>query len=251
MTHGSVSINISDCQAIIQINRPPVNALDTTMWQTLQEVALSLHDEPNVTSVIITGGAKCFSAGGDLQEINSMTPQNVNGYRGALQQAAVSALAAIPQPVVAAIEGYAVGGGFEICLAADFRVCGIDSFIGLPEVKLGMLPAAGGTQRLVRLVGTQNARRMLYSGKNVSATEALAIGAIDEVVPNGTAVERAQAWAQDLAQHHPAISRIKQALTEGPEMALPQALQLESRLWALSLSDPLTQALLKEFTESK
>jgi enoyl-CoA hydratase/carnithine racemase len=250
MTAGSVAITVSEHQALIRIDRDPVNAMDAAMWQELHSTALSLQSATEITSVVITGGPSRFSAGGDLKEISTMSASQVEGHRGALQQSAVSAIAAIPQPVIAAIEGYAVGGGFEICLAADFRVCGSNAFIGLPEVTLGMLPAAGGTQRLIRLIGLQGARRMLYTGAHLSASDALHMGAVDEVVEDGTALDRARAWALDLSEHYPAISRLKQALLEGPQMTLPQALQLESRLWALSLADPHTQHLLSRRSES-
>lgn len=247
MTDESVSYRKDKLCASIVLNRPPVNSIDTDAWRQLLEVATIVGDDPGIGYVVLLGHGRCFSAGGDLQEILTIAPDDARGERGALQQRAVTAVSRIPKPVVAAIEGFAMGGGLEIALAADFRVCARNAFLGLPESKLGMLPAAGGTQRLLRLIGVQAARRMLYSGERVTAEDAHRIGLVDEVAEPGTALEQARRLGSSFVSQAAAIGRIKTALLDGAGQSLSDALRMESSLWGDSLADPDAQRLVSEF----
>lgn len=249
MSRDPVVLTVDDGQATIALSRPPVNAMDTQAWQMLMEIAEQVTDRSDISSVVITGGEKCFGAGGDLREISQLSPDLVLGGRGALQQDAVCALERIPKPVVAAIEGYAMGGGLEIALAADFRVVASNAVLGLPEATLGMLPAAGGTQRLIRLVGVQSARRLLYSGMRIDAAEAHRIGLVDEVVSPGETAAAANDMAVRYSAHTASFPRIKRAILEGPDLSLAEGLRLETSLWAQALSSSATQTLVAQFTQ--
>lgn len=248
MTPDPVEVSVEDGLAIIALSRPPVNAMDSRAWQMLRDISEDIADQKDISAVVVTGGPKCFGAGGDLREISQLSPGLVLGGRGALQQDAVSALARLPLLVIAAIEGYAMGGGLEIALAADFRVIARNAVLGLPEATLGMLPAAGGTQRLIRLVGSQAARRLLYSGMRIDAAEAARIGLVDEIVNPGDTLTSARDMAIRYATHNASFPQLKRAILEGSDGPLADGLRLETSLWAESLSNPATQALVAEFT---
>lgn len=146
---------------------------------------------PEVRAVVIRGENGVLSAGADIREMAEMSADYM-AQQAVRLQAAFRAVAKIPKPVVAAIEGYALGGGCELALAADHRICAADASIGLPEILLGLIPGAGGTQRLTRLVGPARAKQLIFTGARLSAVEAQEIGLVDEVVPHGEVVRAAR-----------------------------------------------------------
>ena len=183
-------------------------------------------------AVVLYGGERVFAAGADIKEMAGL------GYAGMLAwgtrvQEAFKVVAKLPKPVVAAVTGYALGGGFELALTADFRVLGAGAKVGVPEITLGVVPGLGGTQRLPRLVGPARAKDLVFSGRHVDAQEALALGIADRVVPDGdvytTAVEMASAYASGPAV---ALRAAKQAIDDGLELDLDNGLRLESSLFA-------------------
>ena len=185
--------------ALVTIDRAPVNAFDSVTKERLIAVAHELSRPGDVRAVVLTG-RRIFSAGDDIVEMAAA--DRAYAARGLERISdAVSAVAAIPVPVVAAVQGAALGGGCELALAADFRVAAHDSTWGLPEVHLGLIPAGGGTQRLPRLVGTARAKRMIYLGESVSGDVALDWGLVDEAVAPDDVVDRALALADEL--EHP------------------------------------------------
>jgi enoyl-CoA hydratase/carnithine racemase len=189
-----------DGQAImtIRLERPPMNALNSVVQGEIAAAAAELSDDPQVRAVIIYGGEKVFAAGADIKEFAETSYAQMAADTRRLQDS-FTAVARIGKPVIAAITGYALGGGLELALCADFRVLGVGARVGQPEILLGLIPGAGGTQRLPRLVGPARAKDIVYTGRFVKSAEALAIGLADKVVPDGevyaAAVELAQRFA--------------------------------------------------------
>ena len=168
--------------ATIRIDRPPANALARAVSLELSEAAETVTGDDAVRAVVIWGGERIFAAGADIKAMVGYGPDEVAKDVGGLEQACRD-LEAIPKVTIAAINGFALGGGLEIALACDFRFAAQDARLGLPEIKLGIIPGSGGTQRLPRLVGLAKARDLIYSGRQVPAEEALEIGVVDRVAP--------------------------------------------------------------------
>jgi enoyl-CoA hydratase/carnithine racemase len=194
-----VRVEIQGAVATVRLDRPPANALGRAVSLELQEAARALAADASVRAVVVWGGERIFAAGADIKAMAGWGPAEVEPDVSALEQACRD-LEAIPKPVVAAIAGYALGGGCEVALACDFRIAAEGAKLGLPEIRLGIIPGAGGTQRLPRLIGPGAAREMIYSGRHVDAEEALALGLVDRVVPGdrvyAVALEEARRWAE-------------------------------------------------------
>jgi enoyl-CoA hydratase/carnithine racemase len=216
----------------IRLDRPPMNALNTQVQEEIRAAATEATADDSVRAVIVYGGEKVFAAGADIKEMANMSYVDMSS-RAADLSAALGAVARIPKPVVAAITGYALGGGCELALACDWRVVADDAKLGQPEIKLGIIPGAGGTQRLARLVGPARAKDIVLSGRMVDAAEALRIGLADQVVPAAevyaAAVELVRPYLTGPAQ---AIRAAKVAIDGGLEMDLTSALAWESQLFA-------------------
>lgn len=184
--------------ATVRLDRPPANALGREVSLELSRAAEEVAADQGVRAVVVWGGERLFAAGADIKAMAEWGPAEIDPDVSALERACRD-LEAVPKPVIAAINGYALGGGLEVALAADFRFAAENATLGLPEIRLGIIPGAGGTQRLPRLVGLSRARELIYSGRHVGAGEALAIGLVDRVLPGAevyaTAVEEAGRWA--------------------------------------------------------
>src|SRR4051812_25526693 len=176
-----VRLEVDGAIGTIRLDRPPMNALDKQMQEELRAVAREATERTDVRAVVVYGGPKVFAAGADIKEMATMSYADMVARATGLQSA-FTAVAEIPKPVVAAVTGYALGGGCELALAADYRVCGDNAKLGQPEIKLGVIPGAGGTQRLARLVGPSRAKDIVFTGRFVGAEEALRIGLVDRVV---------------------------------------------------------------------
>jgi enoyl-CoA hydratase len=215
----------------IRLDRPPMNALNEQVQRELHAAAAEASARSDVRAVVIYGGEKVFAAGADIKEMVSVGYASM-AERGAPLQAAFDALARIPKPTVAAITGYALGGGCELALTADFRVCGDNTKLGQPEILLGIIPGAGGTQRLPRLIGPARAKDLVYSGRFVAADEALAIGLVDRVVaPDdvySAAVEMVARYVNGPAL---ALRAAKAAIDGGLDGDLASGLRLETELF--------------------
>ena len=184
-----VRVEIRDAIGTIRLERPPMNALNRQVQDEIRDAATAVSTDDGVRAIIVYGGEKVFAAGADIKEMADMSYVDM-AARAADLSDALGALARIPKPVVAAITGYALGGGCEIALACDWRVVAEDAKLGQPEIKLGIIPGAGGTQRLARLVGPARAKDIILSGRMVDAQEALRIGLADRVVPAAAGVRR-------------------------------------------------------------
>jgi len=215
----------------IRLDRPPMNALNAQVQDELQEAAREATGRADVRAVVIYGGEKVFAAGADIKEMVA-ADYAAMVERAAPLQAAFDALARIPKPTVAAVTGYALGGGCELALTADFRVCGDNAKLGQPEILLGIIPGAGGTQRLPRLIGPARAKDLVYSGRFVGADEALAIGLVDKVVPPddvySAAVEMVGRYVDGAAL---ALRAAKAAIDGGLDGDLASGLRLETQLF--------------------
>jgi enoyl-CoA hydratase/carnithine racemase len=215
----------------IRLQRPPMNAIDAVVRDGVREAA-ALARTSGVDAVVVVGSEKVFAAGADIKEMAGLGVADVLHLAGDLQ-GALDDLAALPVPTVAAITGYALGGGFELALACDFRVVDVEARVGLPEVTLGLIPGGGGTQRLARLVGSARAKDLVFSGRMVGAEEALALGLVDEVAPAGTVEAVAR---RRLARYsngaRVAIAAAKDAVHVAADTDLASGLQLERALFA-------------------
>jgi enoyl-CoA hydratase/carnithine racemase len=198
----------------------------------LREAAHAAAGDPSIRAVVVYGGEKVFAAGADITEFTTTTYQQMSVRAGELSSA-FDAVAKIPKPVVAAVTGYALGGGCELALACDWRVVAADAKMGQPEIKLGLIPGAGGTQRLARLVGPARAKDLVFSGRMVDADEALRNGLADRVVPAAdvyaTAVELVRPYTNGPAL---ALRAAKLAIDGGLGMDLASGLVWESQLFA-------------------
>jgi len=227
-----VKLEIGEGIGTIRLGRPPMNALNTQVQEELREAAQEAAGAGDVRAVIVYGGEKVFAAGADITEFTTTTFQEMT-VRAAALSSAFDAVARIPKPVVAAITGYALGGGCELALACDWRVVAEDAKLGQPEIKLGIIPGAGGTQRLARLVGPARAKDLVFSGRMVDAEEALRIGLADRVAPAAevyaAAVELVKPYLTGPAM---ALRAAKQAIDGGLSMDLASGLALESHLFA-------------------
>jgi enoyl-CoA hydratase/carnithine racemase len=211
----------------IRLERPPMNALNAQVQNELREAALEAGERRDVAAVVVYGGEKVFAAGADIKEMQALSYTDMV-QRSADLQASFTAIARIPKPTVAAVTGYALGGGCELALCCDFRVAGENAKLGQPEILLGIIPGAGGTQRLSRLVGPARAKDLIFSGRFVDAAEALRIGLVDELAaPDevyAAARRRVEGYVGGPAF---ALRAAKEAVDRGLEVDLDTGLEIE------------------------
>jgi enoyl-CoA hydratase len=216
----------------IRLDRPKMNALDVAVQEQIRETATEAAERDDVRAVVVYGGERVFAAGADIKEMQAMSYTGMVRRSGALQSA-FGTVAAIPKPTVAAVTGYALGGGCELALCCDFRLAGESAKLGQPEILLGVIPGAGGTQRLARLVGPARAKDLIFSGRFVDAQEALAIGLVDAVVPDGEVYAAARAKVAPYVDGPAlALRAAKEAVDRGLETDLVTGLAIERTLFA-------------------
>jgi enoyl-CoA hydratase/carnithine racemase len=213
----------------IRLDRPPMNALNTQIQEELRAVAHAAAADADIRAVVVYGGEKVFAAGADITEFTTMTYQEMT-LRAAALSSAFDAIAKIGKPVVAAVTGYALGGGCELALACDWRVVATDARLGQPEIKLGLIPGAGGTQRLARLIGPARAKDLVFSGRMVDADEALRIGLVNRVYPTEELAARAEEALVAMATGPTlALAGTKALLRSNVDRDLDQALAAEAQ----------------------
>ncbi|MGA8979506.1 MAG: enoyl-CoA hydratase-related protein [Pedococcus sp.] len=245
-----VSVEVEAGIATILLNRPPMNALNAEVQGALSAAAIEVGQRRDVSGVILYGGEKVFAAGADIKEMQTMSYTDMADHSVALQDF-TRTLSRIPKPTVAAITGYALGGGCEVALACDFRVAAKNAKLGQPEILLGIIPGAGGTQRLARLVGPARAKEIIFSGRFVSADEALAIGLVDEVVEAQDVYAAAQArLAPYVGGPAYAIRAAKEAIDRGVEVDLDTGLEIERMLFASLFATKDRATGMKSFVEN-
>ena len=227
-----VRLEVEDGVGTIRIDRPKMNALNVQVQEEIRAAAAEASRRDDIRAVVVYGGERVFAAGADIKEMADMSYVDMVQRSGALQSS-FTAVARIPKPVVAAITGYALGGGCELALCADVRFAAEDSVIGQPEILLGVIPGAGGTQRLTRLVGPSRAKDIIFTGRFVKADEALAIGLVDRVVPADRVYEEALAWARQFRNAAPyAVRAAKESIDQGLEVDLDTGLAIERQQFA-------------------
>lgn len=227
MSEELVKFSRDGAIAVITLNRPPVNALSVELVEAL-DAAVALAADDDIRSVVVTG-VPHFAAGADIKGFKTAFESGTSHELGVALSAAVQRLESLPKPVIAAVRGYALGGGLELAMGCDFRFLADDAQVGQPEIKLGIIPGAGGTQRLPRLVGLARARDIVYSGRMVSAGEALEIGLADRVVAAEEVLDEAVAAAAEWAQGPTrALGAAKRAINDGLGRPLAEGLAMEA-----------------------
>jgi len=222
-----VRLEVEDGVGTIRLDRPKMNAISFQVQDELRAVAQEAAAREDVKAVVVYGGERLFAAGNDVKEMAELSYAEIAAKGDALQSA-VTAVARIPKPVVAAVTGYALGGGCELALAADYRIAADDATLGQPEILLGIIPGAGGTQRLARLIGPSKAKDLIFTGRFVKADEALALGLVDRLVPAEETYPAAVAWARQFTgAASVALRAAKEAVDSGLGTDLATGLDIE------------------------
>jgi enoyl-CoA hydratase/carnithine racemase len=225
-------LEVADGVGTLRLDRPKMNALDVRMQEEIRELAAEATARDDVKAVVVWGGERVFAAGADVKEMAEMSYTDMIKRSSGLTSA-FTAVARIPKPVVAAVNGYALGGGCELALCADVRFAADNAVLGQPEILLGIIPGAGGTQRLSRLVGPSKAKDIIFTGRFVKAEEALAIGLVDRVVPADQVYAEALAWAGQFANAATyAVRAAKESIDRGLEVDLETGLEIERQQFA-------------------
>ena len=245
-----VTLEVDGAIGTIRLDRPPMNALNAQVQEELRAAALEASQRREVRAVVIYGGPKVFAAGADIKEMATMSYTDMVDRSVGLSSAFTS-VARIPKPVVAAVTGYALGGGCELSLCADRRVAAQDARLGQPEILLGVIPGAGGTQRLSRLVGPSKAKDLCFTGRFVGAEEALRIGLVDEVVPAAEVYDAAVRWASQFANGPAyALRAAKESVDLGLEVDLETGLAIERQQFAALFATEDRTIGMESFIES-
>ena len=245
-----VTLEVDGGIGTIRLDRPPMNALNVAVQEELRAAAQEATSNADVRAVVIYGGPKVFAAGADIKEMATMSYTDMVDRSAALSSA-FTAVAKIPKPVVAAVTGYALGGGCELSLCADYRVAADTARLGQPEILLGVIPGAGGTQRLARLVGPSKAKDLCFTGRFVGAEEALRIGLVDQVVPAEEVYDAARAWAgQFVTGAAYALRAAKEAIDAGLSVDLETGLQIERQQFAALFATEDRSIGMQSFIES-
>ena len=235
MAYSTIRFATADHLATVTLDRPDVhNAMNNTMREELLDAFTRLAKDDDVRVILVTGaGERAFSAGADIREfVEPLVPTSFRESRKRIDFRQV--MDRCPQPLIAAIRGYAFGGGLELALACDIRVAADDAQLGLTEINLAIIPGGGGTQRLPRLVGRGKALEMILTGARISAAEALRIGLVERVVPVALLIPAALALARAMADKAPiALRYAKEAVVSGLQMSLADGLRLENDLSTL------------------
>jgi len=237
----------SDGVAVLSLNRPKMNALSVALLNQLAHALTELRSDPP-GALVVTGGPKIFAAGAEITEFGG---EQVAARIGAAFREALDLLDQFPRMTIAAINGYALGGGCELALACDLRFAGVSAKLGQPEILLGIIPGAGGTQRLPRLVGPSRAKDLILSGRMLGADEALSIGLVDRVVPDADCLDQAIDYASRLASGALVAQQLALELIDaGQDLSLADGLALETREFSRVFSSEDAEIGVRSFLES-
>ncbi|OGN95635.1 MAG: hypothetical protein A2Y89_03505 [Chloroflexi bacterium RBG_13_51_18] len=235
MTYTTLLFEKKDGIGTVTINRPDkLNALNSTVYNELYDAFESIENDPEVRVVVLTGaGEKAFGAGSDVAEMQNMGPLEIQKFMATIRKAS-DFIYALTKPTIAAIHGYALGGGCELSMCCDLRICSEKARFGQPEINLGLIPGAGGTQRLTRLIGAAKAKEMIYLGDYIDAAAALNLGLVNKVVPPEKLMEEAMEWAKKLAgKSGPVLAMAKMAINTGVDTDMASGLNMETKCNAL------------------
>ncbi len=236
--------------AVIRLDRPKMNALNAQMQAEIAAAAAQVTDDESVRAVVLYGGERVFAAGADVKEMAELGYADMAVRSRALQDS-FTAVARVPKPVIAAVTGYALGGGCELSLCADFRIAAEDAKLGQPEILLGIIPGGGGTQRLARLVGPARAKDIIYTGRMVEAEEAMRIGLVDDTAPAAEVYATAVAWAARYAEGPAlALRAAKEAVDRGVDADLDTGLEIERLHFAGLFGSEDQQTGMRSFVDS-
>lgn len=246
-----VRLEVDDGVGVVRVNRPPANALDHQTGLELQHAFRAAAELDDVGAVVIWGGPKIFAAGADIKAMAEFGPEEIRPVVAALGDA-LDMLEAMPKISIAAINGYALGGGFELALAADLRYLADDGKVGQPEIRLGVIPGAGGTQRLTHLVGPGRARDLVYTGRSVAAQEALDLGLVERLLPSDDVLAAATADARGFARGpRQALAAAKEAIRAAILTPGPDGLARESELFRALFGTPDQREGMRAFLEKR
>lgn len=243
-------VEVADGVATVTLNRPPLNPLNADLFMQIGNCADELTADDSVRAVVITGGEKNFAAGADIKQMVEANAVEINKFIRVAQEA-FTKVENIPKPVIAAINGYALGGGCELALCCDFRFAHENAQIGQPEILLGIIPGAGGTQRLPRLIGPARAKEMIYSGRFYSAQECYEIGLVQKVVTGeDSVIEYARKVASRYAQGPAvALAMAKKAINKGMECSIEEGLIIEAQAFSICFASEDQKIGMRTFLE--
>ena len=233
----------------IRLDRPKLNPLSEQVAREIGECVDRAHDDESVKAVVLWGGPKVFAAGADIKEMASQDATRMFRYIGRFQDV-FTRLERLPKVTIAAINGYALGGGCELTLACDLRIAAEDAQLGQPEILLGVIPGAGGTQRLTRIVGLGRAKELIYTGRFIKADEAHRIGLVNEVVPADRVYDRALELATSFAKGPSvALQAAKDAIGFGSDVDMATGLLLERQGFAALFATEDQKVGMESFVE--
>jgi len=253
MAYENISVSLEEGIAILKINRPKVlNALNRATLLEIQRALKELEKDPEVRVLIITGeGEKAFVAGADISEMAPMNPKEALEF-SKLGHETLNLIEEFPSPVIAAVNGYALGGGLELVLACDIILASENARLGLPEVTLGICPGFGGTQRLPRLIGKARAKELIFTGEMIDAKKAYEFGIVNKVVPQDKLLDEAKEIARKIAKNGPlAVRAAKRLVEKGLETSLRNGEAMEIEAWANLFATEDQKEGMKAFLEKR
>ncbi len=253
MTYKTLLYEKADGIARVTLNRPEaLNALNSTVYTELYDVFEAIENDAEVRVVVITGsGDKAFAAGSDVVEMQNMNTLEIQQFVATIRKAS-DRIYTLTKPTIAAINGYALGGGCELSMCCDLRICSEKARFGQPEINLGLIPGACGTQRLTRLIGMPKAKEMIFLGDMIKADEALNLGLVNKVVPPEKLIDEAMEWAAKLAsKSSPVLAMAKMAIQTGIDTDISSGLNIEARCVALCFATEDQKEGMKAFLEKR
>jgi len=251
MGYKNLIVEVADKVAVVRINRPPVNAMNAEVALELERAMHGLNDDAEVRVVIITGEGKAFVAGADIAAMSKFNSLQAREF-GKLGCRVLSYIENMEEPVIAAVNGYALGGGCEIAMACDIRIASSKALFGQPELKLGLIPGWAGTQRMSRILGIGKAKELIFTGESIDAQEAFRIGLVNRVVPPEELLSEAQGFARKMLEMGPtALKLAKTVINRGLDSNFTTASSYESEAFGVCFSTPEAKEGMQAFLEKR